>query len=183
MAFLVYERSKEDGKEVLIATRANFKLAGYNLLFKAWERCGKPLNQGWKVTIHELVEIHSSGKDTADTLRFIIDFDPNSRRRVGLIEILDIYAYTYASATPGEPAWTPLMLRGRDIYYKEFDRDITSEDKERIVGKLPFPENTAEFIEFLYLNGPDKGWNWGKNGMTNAAFIQGEAREFFRQYF
>ena len=133
MAFLVYIRSKENGKDLLIATGSNFSLAGYNLLFKAWERCGKPLDRGWKVTNNELVEIHSGGKHTEDTLRLIIDFDPNSRRRVGLIEILDIYAYTYASTTPGEPAWTPLMVRGRDIYYKEFDRDITSEDKGQIV--------------------------------------------------
>jgi len=35
----------------------------------------------------------------------------------------------------------------------------------------------------LYLNGTDRGWNWGRNGMTNAAFLQNSARDYFRKYF
>jgi len=34
-------------------------------------------------------------------------------------------------------------------------------------------------MELLYLNGDNQGWNWGRNGMTNAAFIHGPARTYF----
>jgi len=41
----------------------------------------------------------------------------------------------------------------------------------------------SEFVEFLYLQGDDGGWNWGRNGSTNAAILHGEAREYFRKFF
>ena len=75
------------------------------------------------------------------------------------------------------------MLRFKDILYKEYDSEITDNEKNEKVREIQIPTNEDDFVEFLYLNGSDKGWNWGMNGMTNAAFIQGPARDYFRQYF
>jgi len=75
------------------------------------------------------------------------------------------------------------MLRFRDIMYEEFEKEITLDSKYGKIMEIDDFENKGDFVEFLYLNGSDKGWKWGMNGMTNAAFIQGPAREFFRQYF
>ena len=75
------------------------------------------------------------------------------------------------------------MLRFRDVMYEEFKNEITKKDKEIKINKIQDPDYQEDFVEFLYINGTDKGWNWGINGMTNAAFIQGPARDYFRQYF
>ncbi len=75
------------------------------------------------------------------------------------------------------------MLKLRDVLYEEFEKDISDGEKEKKIKVLKDPGNEEEFVEFLYLNGSDKGWNWGRNGMTNAAFIHGPAREYFRKYF
>lgn len=47
--------------------------------------------------------------------------------------------------------------------------------------QLPEPsDDTPDFVEFLYLQG---NWNWGMNGITNAAFLRGKARAYFREFF
>ena len=76
-----------------------------------------------------------------------------------------------------------MMLRLRDVQYEEYENDISDQEKEQKIKTLKDPGNEEDFVEFLYLNGPNKGWNWGRNGMTNAAFIQGPARDYFRKYF
>ena len=82
------------------------------------------------------------------------------------------------------------MLRFRDLFYEEYDPHIDDARKAEIISCLDEPkENTPDFVKFLYLNGPQLGWNWGRNGMrgrngmTNAAFLHGGARHYFRQFF
>ena len=182
MAFLLYERLTQDGKAILRPTGENFRLAGYNLVFKAWERFGKPLNRGWHVSAGELIAIHSSGAENYQTRRLIIDYDPGSRRRIAIIELLDIYTYTYwDGGTPGNALWSPMMFRLGEIFYEEYDHDITLEEKKTIMDCLTELQNRNECVEFLYLRGPK--WGWGKNGMTNAALLQKPAREYFRAFF
>ena len=179
MAFLIFERTDvSEGSGVLRPTGEHFRLAGRNLIHQAWEKRGKPLDEGWHVSAAELILIHSSGLQTYDTRRMVIDFHPSARWRIGLVELLDIYAYTWGYDT-GEAVWTPLMLRLRDLYYEEFDPEITGQQKDEKIKQLPEPNDDSDFVEFLYL----QGWNWGKSGMTNAVFLQGEAREYFRQFF
>ena len=183
MAFLVFERTNvSEGSGVLRPTGECFRLAGRNLIYQAWEKRCKPLDEGWHVSATELIRIHSSGLQTYDTRRLVIDFAPNSRRSIGLVELLDIYAYTWGYDT-GEAVWTPLMLRLRDLYYKEFDHEITEQQKEEKIKQLPEPNDDSDLVEFLYLQGEQGGWNWGPNGMTNAAFLKGGARDYFRPFF
>jgi hypothetical protein len=75
------------------------------------------------------------------------------------------------------------MLEARSVFYREFAREITLEDKEHLIGEFIGPDYGPPFVEFLYLNGDRKGWNWGANGRTNAPFIEGGAREYFRRFF
>lgn len=76
-----------------------------------------------------------------------------------------------------------MMLRLLDVFYEEHAHPITDSEKDEKIGRLTVPDGKEDFVEFLYLNGSDHGWNWGRNGMTNAAFIHGWARDYFRQYF
>ena len=181
MAFLLYERLTDSGASILRPTGENFRLAGYNLVFQAWEKRCKPTNQGWHVSADELVRIHTSGAENNQTRRLIIDFHPSSVRRIGLIELLDIYAYTYEADTPGDAGWTPMMFRLRDIFYEEYDHDITPDEKALTTNSLSESQIGDEFVEFLYLGGPS--WAWGKNGKTNAVFLKKPVREYFRTFF
>ena len=179
MAFMFYDR--KDGN--LIQTGEYFRLAGYNLIYHLWEKRGKPTSQGWHMSADDIIREYTKNKGNIQTKALLIDFHPNARSRIGIIELMDIYAYTYSGATEKEAGWTPMMLRLRDVLYEEYDKEISDIEKEEKIKILNEPSSEDDFGEFLYLNGPDKGWNWGRNGMTNAAFIYGPAREFFRKYF
>ncbi|MEW6291512.1 MAG: hypothetical protein AB1545_16875 [Thermodesulfobacteriota bacterium] len=184
MAFLLFKKVAGNGNPIIIRpTGELYALGGYNLIFQAWQQQGSPLDTGWHVTADELIRLHTGNVNSYSDRRLVIDFDPNATWRIGLIELLDIYAFTWGDGNGGA-LWTPLMLRMRDIYYEEFDQPFTALQKHSIIKNLPEPnDNLEDFVEFLYLNGSAYGWNWGKNGMTNAAFIQGAARDYFRQFF
>ncbi len=182
MTFMVFERHVTEGTAAFRPTGGGFKLAGYQLLHQAWVGRGKPLNQGWHVSRDELLDLHFGVGEKRNDPHLIIDFHPSATGRIGLIEPMDIWAYTFGDET-GKAVWTPLMLRLRDVFYKEYDEALTPEARAEIIGKTPVDFDGQESIEFLYLNGDDRGWNWGRNGMTNAAFLQGEARVYFRQFF
>jgi hypothetical protein len=132
-----------------------------------------------------LIRLLLGEQHSRETRRLVIDFDPGSQRRIGLVELLDVYAYSFGGteAYEGEVSWTPLMLRLRDVFYKEYPRVISSEEKKQVLACLHDSADMQETIEFLYLNGTNRGWTWGMNGMTNAAFIHGPARDYFRRYF
>lgn len=177
------ERVVVKGRSTIRPTGETFSLGGYNLIYQAREQLGKPVDKGWHVASDELIRLQTRGLHSYSTRRLVIDFDPNATWRIGLIELLDLYAYTWSDGKGG-PSWTPLMLRFRDVYYKEYNPPINRARKEAILAELPEPASASpDFVEFLYLNGPSHGWNWGKNGMTNAVFLQGAAREYFRKYF
>ncbi|MGB7291002.1 MAG: hypothetical protein WBD99_02355 [Thermodesulfobacteriota bacterium] len=127
----------------------------------------------------ELIRLHTGGNETYATRRLIIDYDPQASWRIGLVELLDVYAYTYGDA--GRVTWTPLMLRLRGVHYEE--REVTPQEKARIIAALPEPARSDDIVEFLYLQGDARRWAWGRNGSTNAVFIEGEHRDYFRSFF
>lgn len=176
MTFLVY---KVDA-DALKRTDESFSLSGYNLLHAAWQRRDCPINQGWDVSANELISLHSDGRESYETRRFLIDFDPKSKWRIGVIELLHIYAFTHGENR--EPNFTPLMLKCRDVFYQDNYGTLTDTQKQQIMRRLRQPKHPQEFVEFLYLSGKCP-WNWGRNGRTNAAFLMKEARAYFKQFF
>lgn len=111
----------------------------------------------------------------------VIDWNPNAEDYIGLIELMDVYAYTW-SYRQNEASWTPIMLSLRNVLSDGVEN--ASETKLRLkTGLLEPSEDESEFVEFLYLKGGDHGWTWGMNGMTNAAFLEGAARDYFRRFF
>ena len=183
MAFLIFDRVIQGNAAILRPTGQGFSLAGYNLVYHAWETRGHPTDQGWEVSADELVRLATNGSHTTATRRLIIDFDPKAKRRIGLIELLHIYAYTYQGREPGTVDWTPLMLKMRDFFDEEYEHSISTEEKAKRISAVPERADAPECVEFLYLNGTQKGWTWGRNGSTNAAFIEIAARDYFRSFF
>ena len=179
MAFLIYERLNNNGADLLRATGKRFSLAGYNLIYYAWQKRGKPTNQGWRVDANELIQIYSEGKNSYEDLRLIIDFDPGSTKRIALIELLEIYVYSYEAGNSSRASWSPMMLKIRTVYYDDGYEHITKEEKNKKISEFPANYSEEDTVEFLYLRGDREGWNWGSNGRTNAAFISGDARKIF----
>jgi hypothetical protein len=183
MGFLLFEKGIVGGKVKIRPTGAVFSLAGYNLLYRSWLAQGSPVDKGWHTSAGELIRILSDQAHSYETRRLIIDFDPKATWRIGIVELLDVYAYTWGDGKGG-PSWTPLMFRLRNVFYEEYDAPIDEARKTQILSELDEPDSdTEDFVEFLYLNGPAYGWNWGKNGMTNSAFLEGAARDYFRRFF
>ena len=182
MAFMEFERFQENGERFVRDTGKQFSLAGWNngLLYKAWEKKGCPLDEGWHVSADELIQIRSSGSQDSSTRLLGIDWNPGWKSGIGLIELLDVYAYTYGNESGGA-SWTPLMLRMRDVLYLD---DMEISRKDEILSRIHEPsQEKPDFVEFLYITGNDKYWNWGMNGKTNAAFLEQPARDYFRPFF
>ena len=184
VSFLVFEQVHTQEKPVLRPTGETFSLAGYNvgLLYKAWKKRGKPLNAGWRVAREELIELQFPDDRPSDDVRLIIDFHPTSAGRIGLIEPVEIFAYTWAGENGGA-GWTPLMLKLHDVFYEEYEESLDPARRAEIMNTIPTELVGQESIEFLYLNGDKLGRNSGRNGMTNAAFLHGGPRDYFSQFF
>ena len=45
------------------------------------------------------------------------------------------------------------MLRLRDVYYEEYEEEISNEEKKQTIASLPEPTDDTDFVESLYLNG------------------------------
>jgi hypothetical protein len=181
MAFMLYNRKEVGKKTIYKNTGESFSLAGYNLIYNAWINMGQPINKGWSISRDYLSSLIKKEGEYA----FLIDFDPTADWRIGIIEIDNIHIYTYGDKTKKIAYWSPLMLELRDIiYFETEDEEFDIKDKNKFLQKISTEsDDTKKSVEFLYLNGTDKSWNWGKNGMTNAAFIQNEARDYFREFF
>ncbi len=179
MAYLKFERVQHNGETRVIPTGQNFVPGGRNLIYEAWNRRVRPLDEGWHVSARELITI--DGDDPTQVL-LVVDWNPTSETYIGLAELLDVYAYTWAYG--GDvPSWTPVMLRMRSLLDEEVEN--SEQRRELLNAGLPEPDpDEPDFLSFLYLAGENHGWRWGRGRGTNtAAFLDGGAREYFRRFF
>ena len=178
MAYLKFERFENNG-ETLVRPVGTIMLGGRNLIYNAWNLQGQPLDEGWHVSATELIEIN--GDDPAQVM-LVIDWNPSSKTRIGLAELLDIYAFTWSDGGDA-PLWTPVMLRMRSL----LDDWVENQEQKRarLNAGLPEPEtDEPDFLSFLYLAGKQDGWRWARGRGTNAAaFLHGAAREYFQRFF
>ena len=178
MAYLKFERFLNNG-ETLVRPAGSIMLGGRNLIYRAWNIRGQPLDEGWHVSAKELIEIN--GDDPAQVV-LVIDWNPGSKTYVGLAELLDVYAYTWAHG--GDvPRWTPVMFRMRSLLDETVEN--REQKRERLNAGLPEPDpDKPDFVSFLYMAGEKDGWRWARGRGTNAAaFLHGPAREHFRRFF
>ena len=179
MAYLKFERFRHNGETRVRPTGHNFVPGGRNLIYRAWKKRARPLDEGWHVSARELVAI--DGEDP-ERIVLVIDWNPSAETYIGLAELLDVYAYTWAGDGDA-PQWTPVMFRMRSL----LDDGVENRTKknERLNAGLPEPDpDEPDFVSFLYLAGERNGWRWGRGSGTNtAAFLEGGAREYFRRFF
>lgn len=186
MSFLLYKMNSVNG--TLEATGRDFQLAGNNIIKKLWEEKGRPLDKGWQITAKDIIRAAPSLSADTDNLHPVSDYHPNADNRIGIVEICDIYLYTFSQdENLQEPEWTPMMLKLRTLYYEKFDTDLSSEEiaaKKQSI-KLPpnydTPTDDSWTFTFLYVKG--SSWNFGKPGSANGTFIEGGALRYFRPFF
>jgi hypothetical protein len=177
MAFLLFSK-KRQGESLFYSNTGNsYKLAGYNLIYRLWEKRGRPVEQGWSVTADEILR-QLNPEFSENTHSLVIDFDPKSTSKIGLIEIERIHIFTYGHASQAD--WSILMLEMRDVYYEEDCELAAPEMKAKCLQQLKIQKDRKKIFEFLYFQG---NWCFGRNGSTNAGFIHDEARHFFLPFF
>lgn len=186
MSFMFFKKEIKNAKIFYSNDYSDFQLAGWGgLIYQTWIRRDKPLG-GWTITQEDLLETYrlqySDDSCTSDNYSLVIDFHPGSKERIALIEIERVHVYTYG--TPEKYIhWSPMMLELRKLYYDDEIDDFSSDYKDEVLGEIEVATNREQIVEFLYLNGDDLCWNWGRNGMTNAVFIEKDSRDFFKLFF
>lgn len=184
MPFYVYQKVQEEDSTYFKRTGNHFSFAGHNLIYELWKKLGKPINQGWHITSVDLVEQWSGQKESYEHTRLIIDYNPSAKWRIGLAEALDIYMFTYGDEKTGEIWWSPMMWRLKSVFEKRFEPEIDEHQKMKIIERIEtFDYNQDDIIQFLYIHGDKRGWNWGATGRTNGAMIEKDAREYFKRFF
>lgn len=179
MPFYLYEKDNINGEEHL-ELQKSISLAGYNILYNLWIKQGKPLNKGWHADIGDLIQEATEKKGSLDTNTIIFDITPNRKNEINLLELLDIWAYTYEDNNKAN--WTPLMLRMRNAFYYWSDELMTQEEHTDKIKRFS-PEYGEDIFEFLYLKGDEGFWNWGRVGNVNAPLLDKTARKFFKKFF
>ena len=183
MAFMLYEACNQGGIEHLHFTGEHYSLAGNNILKQLWESKGRPLNQGWHVSADEMIAYWTRHAHSAETRRLLVDASPNTPDRIEIIEIREIWAFTLGDDLTRQAWWTPLMLNIRGVLHCDGVEDMPTEERRAMIHDIRDPEYSPECREFLYLLGDDRGWNWGMSGRTNAAYLEPQVRDYFRDYF
>jgi hypothetical protein len=183
---MFFKKENKNEKLFYVNDYSDFKMAGWEgLIYQTWIRREKPLG-GWTITHQQLLETYSLQYNdescTNENYALVIDFHPSSKDRIALIEIERIHVYTYGTEDK-YAYWSPMMLELRKLYYDDEIEEFSEEYKKNILEDIEVSENREQIVEFLYLNGDDYCWNWGRNGMTNAVFIEQDARNFFRPFF
>ncbi|MCP4631885.1 MAG: hypothetical protein GY855_03085 [candidate division Zixibacteria bacterium] len=175
MPFHLYEfcdYSKTSLKKV-----GGVQLAGENAIKKLWKEKGAWLEKGWHIKEVEIL------KDVLnvdpDTHRIIIELNPSSKEYLYLLELEDIFGFTYENEKEkGKADWTPLMLRLKDVCSKKLKE---TDDRQKELERFEINAKKDCIYEFLYLHGEKRKWNWGRVGGVNGALLHKHAREYFKK--
>ena len=183
MAFMLYEVRAAAATEDLHFTGEFYRLAGNNILKRVWKKKDRPLNQGWHASSDEMIAEWTQGQHSAATRRLLVDASPNTKDKIEIIEILEVWAYTLGDDQTRQVWWTPLMLNVRQVLGRYGIRNMPAEERREIIQEIRSPQYSLEFREFLYVLGDDRGWNWGMSGRTNAPFLEPHVSDYFRSNF
>ncbi len=180
MPFYLY-KAKDNNLANYILHRG-ISLAGYNLIFKAWEKKGRPIEQGWHIPVDELIQLEIGENEDSQKYKVIIDLKPSNKEELILLELLDIWIYTHGNTGTGKANWSPLLLRLQDCLYKELSPQVTTDERKNIISEITNKISHEDIFEFLYIHGNDRSWNWGRVGSVNGALLYKPALQFFMRH-
>lgn len=182
MAIYLFEkRTLDSGSSYKMISEV--PIAGHNLIYNTWLNKGKPINAGWEITENDILENFKNAASVNSCPALIIDFDPKGKEEITLLEMVHIYAYTYADKTTEEIWWTPILPKMYEIKPKKhFSKCKSPRERKAIISEFESTGYGNEIVEFLYLQGEKHGWNWGMVGRVNGALIYSDARKYFKPY-
>ncbi len=173
MPFLIYRcvQNRSD-----LALQGRVSLAGRAGPLAAAARAALPSGDGastWHLSGGQLLE--ALGWLPSAQHRLIVDLKPNVPNNVSLYRVLRVWGHSSA-------CWTPVALRLQPLFV-----DRRTADPNRFKKLFKFPALDEPLVhEFLYLQGgfrrqPKKRneWQWGRNGLVNAALLWPDALSFF----
>jgi hypothetical protein len=168
MPFYLYRVVGQDIEKV-----RQVRMGGKNTIYNGWIMQNRPLNRGWHMDKNEIISQTEKG-GTYDSHRIVIDLVPKSTDQVILLELLDVYGFTYA-----DPDWTPLMFRMRDVFsYQE--KSMCAAKIASLKKRFQPMDNERDIFEFVYLQG---NWNPGRVGGWNAPLLHHKALNYFKGFF
>lgn len=147
---------------------------------KIWNAVGSPINSGWHVTRDKIIEVLMGEEYDSSSYIFLIDLKPNPDHEIVILELLDVWGYTYGNSENSVVYWSPIMLKMQSIYYAEPPH--SKEKKNKILKCFTENREEKEIFEFLYLQGDSGNWNWGQTGNVNAALLHPPALDYFKQF-
>lgn len=180
MPFYLYETFQNNNSYCYKKIR-QVQLAGYNAIYDLWVDNAKPIEQGWHIKADDLIKKTTNDTGNYSSHRIIVDLAPRNKNEIFLLELLDIYLYTYGDQATGKAHWSPLMLRLRDVYYCYSNDEF--EDRLKLVNEFYGLQYSEDIFEFLYIQGNDKGFVFGPVGSVNGALIHKDAKNYFKKYF
>jgi hypothetical protein len=182
MAIYLYQQINTDGK-IIFKQVGTTPLAGHNIIYNQWKKKGEPKNEGWHISFTDIESELIDKISPCNRPALLIDYDPGGEEEVVLLQVIDIYPYTYADRETGLIWWSPMMLKMKKVYYHKLTGPINPDQRQNLIITFDLHDHNEEFVEFLYVQGEKGGWSWGKTGRVNAALIPPEARKHFQKYF
>jgi len=159
--------------------RSYVPIAGHNVIYNLWQKKGYREKTGWKITSEELIQDILKSNDDVTKYSVIIDSAPSLKAIVDLKEIHDIHLYTYVDEKTEKVDWSVICLRVKDIFYM----DRLDNTKKRVFTEkfISNKQNEDMVYSFLYIHGDKRGWNWGRLGQMNGAWLYSDARKYFQK--
>ena len=142
-------------------------LAGKNSIYRLWNKMGRPIKIGWHISKKDIiVNVRGTESDYAQ-YTVIIDAAPSVKNLVDLVELQEIFVYTYGNDESKTANWSNLMLVVKDILWEE---NVSDAQIESLTKKFSRPLTLGDDIfTFLYLYGEKRAWNFGRLGQMNGA--------------
>lgn len=171
----------KDSNGIRYVKEKRIPLAGHNAIQNLWVKKDRPFEKGWAISSEELIKYVLNKNDTEKKYSIIIDSAPSVNTKIDYKELHDIHLYTFKNQHEDKADWSVILLRVRDVYGRT---DIKEEERSSANNQFYFEEYDKNLIySFLYLHGDYRGWNWGRLGQMNGAWIYPNARKYFSKIF
>ena len=128
---------------------------------------------GWEITKEDLNKQIIADDWGIGDYEIVFDIEPKKKKtNLMQLECIHVFSHNYGDDCV---YWSVLMLELKSVLY----HNTEIKNKENFIPD----DSKGNTKEFLYLQGDDGSWNYGMVGRMNAALLEPDAVDYFRQYF
>lgn len=151
-------------------------LGGRQIIYRNWIENKNKFGE-WKISPQELLNKIDKNSYSTSEYTILIDGKPNSETELEFFEIDDICVYTFKNEYEVKADWSLLLLKCQLIFCSQ-DKSLIDKIRET-KSFSPQDVKPTPVRTFLYLRGCDAGWNWGRLGQMNGAWLYPDALKYF----